>query len=173
MKPILVHRYSWRVNEAIEALLGDTVGDAAGWRMRVEGDELVIDIVAPRSEEAVSRPVGTENPSVAKALDHESHSSDQAAKIIVASPEPEQTAQPELKGGALARSAAIMGGEKGFWIFAEKKHGVFLASADDARAWFCKTCAIKSRAELDHDARAAAIFKPIEKAYRLRLEGYD
>ncbi|AMS41237.1 hypothetical protein [Aminobacter aminovorans] len=170
MTPVVVHRYSWLITEAIEALLGEVAGDAEGWRMRVEGDELVVDIVAPVRPQAPAegRPAA----------------SAQAAKINMAPAEPESNSvnslpekpvqgQPELKGGALARSAAIMGGEKGFWIFAEKKHGVFLASADDARAWFCKTCGINSRAELDHDPRAAEIFKPIEKAYRLWLEGYD
>lgn len=184
MTPVVVHRYSWLITEAVEALLGDVAGDAEGWRMRVEGDELVVDIVAPRSVKAVSEPVGGENPSATKALDHDPVSSNQAAKINTTPPEPEPdpvnsipeeagASQPELKGGPLARTAAIMGGEKGFWVFMEKKRGIALASADDACAWIYQTCGIRSRAELDHDPRAAEIFKPIAKAYRLWLEGYD
>lgn len=173
MTPVVVHRYSWLITEAIEALLGDDAGEAQGWRMRIEGDELVVDVVAP-----VRRPTSEE------VADGRPAASNLAAKINTTPPEPEPgpvnsvpqkagSSQPELKGGPLARSAAIMGGEKGFWVFMEKKRGVALASADDACAWIYQTCGIRSRAELDHDPRAAEIFKPIAKAYRLWLEGWD
>jgi len=44
---VIVHRYSWPIHEAVEHMLGDAAGDAQSWKLRVEGDELVIDIVAP------------------------------------------------------------------------------------------------------------------------------
>lgn len=47
MIPQTIHRYSWPIREAVEALLGDAVGDCKGWEVRVEADELVIDVVGP------------------------------------------------------------------------------------------------------------------------------
>ncbi|GAA2887667.1 hypothetical protein GGQ99_004724 [Aminobacter niigataensis] len=164
MKPVIVHRYSWHITEAIEALLGDAAGDAKSWRIRVEGDELVVDIVAPDlrltpEQIAESCPLPPAETSEAASVPAEEHAAEQP--------------KPERKGGPLARSAAIIGSEKGFWTFAKQKRGVDIASAEEAGAWLRKVCGIESRADLDHDARAADIFRPIEKAYRLWLEGYD
>lgn len=47
MIPTLVHRYAWPIREAIEQLLGDAAGDCDAWGIRIEGEEVVIDVVAP------------------------------------------------------------------------------------------------------------------------------
>lgn len=149
MKPTLVHRYAFPTREAIETLLGDVVGDCEAWRIRIEGDEVVIDVVAPV-------------PGIAPTMDDlTSLASNEAAKINTQDPE------PELKGGALARRAAITCAERGFWTF------VGVASAEEAKAEICRRCGITRRKMLDHDERAAAIWDDIIGKYRLWLEGHD
>lgn len=149
MTPTLVHRYAFPIHEAIELLLGDAVGDCEAWRIRIEDDEVVIDVVAPA-------------PGIAPTM-HEvtSLASNDAAKISTQGPE------PELKGGALARRAAIACSERGFWTF------LGVTSADEAKADVCRRCGITTRKLLDHDERAAAIWQDIDGKYRLWLEGHD
>lgn len=168
MNPTLVHRYAFPAREAIEALLGDAVGDCEAWRIRVEGDEVVIDIIAPA-------------PGIAPTLDEMASLSttggagevshfdgplipEKAGTRPAVAPEPEQ---PGLKGGPLARRAAIACGERGFWTF------LGVSSADEAKADVCRRCGITTRKMLDHDERAAAIWNDIDGKYRLWLEGHD
>lgn len=47
MTPSVVHRYSFRVTEAIEALIGDAASDCEALQLRVDGDLIVIDVVTP------------------------------------------------------------------------------------------------------------------------------
>lgn len=149
MNPILVHRYAFPTREAIETLLGDAVGDCEGWRIRVEGDEVIIDVIAP-------------TPSIAPTMeDVTSLASNETAKSYAQDPE------PELKGGPLARRSAIACGERGFWTF------LGVSDADEAKADICRRCGIKTRKMLDHDARAAAVWNDIDGKYRLWLEGHD
>lgn len=149
MTPTLVHRYAFPISEAIESLLGDAIGDCEAWRIRVEGDEVVIDVVAPA-------------PGIAPTMDDvTSLASNETAKISTHDPE------PELKGGVLARRAAIACGERGFWTFLD------VTSADEAKANICRRCGITTRKMLDHDERAAAIWQDIDGKYRLWLEGHD
>lgn len=149
MTPQLVHRYAFPIRDAIETLLGDAVGDCEGWRIRVEGDEVVIDVIAPA-------------PGIAPTTaDVTSLASNETAKSYVADPE------PGLKGGPLARRAAIACGERGFWTF------LGVSGADEAKADVCRRCGIDSRKMLDHDQRAAAIWKDIDGKYALWKEGYD
>lgn len=181
MTPTLVHRYAFRVREAIETLLGDAVGDCQAWRIRIEGDEVVVDVIAPA-------------PGIAPTMDEvTSIASSEAAKSYVASQSATKGAgeasgvggiempgdaatqpdaasdrqEPELKGGPLARRAAIACGERGFWTF------LGVASAADAKADVCRRCGVTSRKLLDHDERAAAIWQDIDGKYRLWLEGHD
>lgn len=163
MTPQLVHRYAFPFREAIETLLGDAVGDCEAWRIRIEGDEVVIDVVAPvlpnpaqNMREIMSAP--SVEPSVDEVA---SLASNEAAKINTQDPE------PELKGGALARRAAITCSERGFWTF------LGVSSADEAKAEICRRCGITTRKMLDHDERAAAIWDDIIGKYRLWLEGHD
>lgn len=149
MNPTLVHRYAFPTREAIEVLLGDAVGDCEAWRIRIEGDEVVVDVIAP-------------TPGIVPSMDDlTSLTSDQGAKINTQDPE------PELKGGAFARRAAITCAERGFWTF------LGVASADEAKADVCRRCGITTRKMLDHDERAAAIWEDIIGKYRLWLEGHD
>lgn len=151
MSPTIVHRHSWPIREAIEALLDSNVGDAARWEMRVDGDQLVVDIVAPVMA-----------PALAPAEEDIAElSSNETAKSITQDPE------PELKGGALARRAAIACGERGFWTF------LGVTSADAAKADVCRRCGVTTRKMLDHDERAAAVWNDIDGKYRLWLEGHD
>lgn len=91
MTPTIVHRYTFPIRDAIEQLLGEAAGDCDAWRIRVEADELVIDVVAPAPTQ--TRPA-----------------SNQTAKINM----PEKR-----KGGALATRAGIICNERGFWTFSE------------------------------------------------------
>jgi hypothetical protein len=177
MTPTIVHRYAFPTREAIEALLGDAVGDCEAWRIRVEGDEVIIDVVAPAAgiaptiDEVTSleggfgngekQPVDAGKASNSKGSGYDSETSNEAAKSNT------QDSEPELKGGPLARRAAIACGERGFWTF------LGVSTADDAKADVCRRCWITTRKMLDHDDRAAAIWEDIDGKYRLWLEGHD
>ncbi|MES0168183.1 hypothetical protein NKJ87_19710 [Mesorhizobium sp. M0027] len=151
MTPTIVHRYSWPIAEAIEHLLGNAVGDCETWRIRVEADEVVIDVVGPAEV-----------------------TTNEAAKINTPPPETETApAEPPRKGGPLAQRAAISCGEKGFWTFVGKKFGVTVGSADEAAAWLKAQCGVTSRVDFDYDEAKADNFREIDKSYRLWLEGYD
>lgn len=155
MTPTLVHRYSWPIREAIEQLLGDAVGDCEAWRIRIEADELVIDVVAPKLREIIPDAPSVETPEAPQELEK---------------PEP---ADPPRKGGPIARQAGIICGEKGFWVFVHKRYGVSMVSADEAAAWLKAHCGVESRVDFDYDEAKAANFREIDKTYRLWLEGYD
>jgi hypothetical protein len=149
LRPTVVHRYAFATSEAIETLLGDAVGDCEAWRIRIEGDEVVIDVVAPV-------------PGIVPTLeDMASLPSNEEAKISIPDPE------PEPKGGPLARRAAIACGERGFWTF------LGVTCADEAKAFLCRRCGIETRKMLDHDERAAAAWREIDRKYGLWLEGHD
>lgn len=153
----LVHRHTFTIADAVSALLPD-VGDCDSWQIRVEGDQVVIDVVAP-----ASKPVEKINTPAPEA-DRE----DGQATTEPNMPENMQAAaKPERKGGALAQRAGIICGEKGFWTFAGVR------SADEAATWLREQCGIKSRVDLDHEATAAAAFHEVDRRYRLWLEGYD
>lgn len=184
MTPTLVHRYTWPIAEAIEALLGDAVGDCEAWRIRIEADEVVIDVVAPAD---VGRTIEVpDNFDVDKLCDMivagefkmpvegGELASNEAAKSDMATPEADAApADPPRKGGALARQAGIICGEKGFWTFLTKRFGAAISSADEAANWLREDCAIKTRADLDYEPAAAGRFKEISRRYGLWLEGYD
>lgn len=163
MTPTLVHRYSFLTREVIESLLGDAVGDCEAWRIRIEGDEVVIDVVAPvLPEPAQNMREIMSAPSIEPSVDDvASLASNEAAKSYVQDP------GPELKGGALARRAAITCSERGFWTF------LGVTSAEEAKADVCRRCGVTTRKMLDHDERAAAIWDDIIGKYRLWLEGHD
>ncbi|TIP13170.1 hypothetical protein [Mesorhizobium sp.] len=169
MTPTLVHRYAFPIREAIEQLLGDAVGDCEAWRIRVEADEVVIDVVGPSE---VTFRIGDYEYTVDGRSGQEAKN--EAAKINMEGPAADaQPAEPPRKGGPLAQRAAISCGEKGFWTFIGKKHGATVQSADEAAAWLKSQCGIKSRVDLDYDDGPAQTFREIDKSYRLWLEGYD
>lgn len=147
MTPISVHRYSWLQQEAIELLLGDVLSDCQQWQIRIDGDQVVVDIV----------PIEQEFPGRA---------ADTARK-------PVQDAAPERKGGPLARRAAMMCGYGAFHKYLAEKRGVVVSDANGAKAWMLEQFGISSRADLDHEPAPAASFQEVEKAYKLWMEGYD
>lgn len=51
MTPLTVRRYSFLQQEAIELLLGDVLGDCLQWQLRVDGDQLIVDIVPSEQDE--------------------------------------------------------------------------------------------------------------------------
>ena len=148
-RPTLVHRYEFPIREAIEMLLGDAVADCEGWRIRIDGDEVVVDVIAPA-------------PGIAPTIDEMTSlaSSETATR-------PAEDPEPELKGGPLARRAAIACSERGFWTF------LGVSSADEAKADVCRRCGVSTRKMLDHDERAAEVWRDIEGKYALWKEGYD
>lgn len=166
MTPTIVHRYAFPVREAVEALLGDAAGDCEAWHIRIEGNEVVVDVVAPvQCESRKSSNIGTVSTSAASIAptinEVASLASNEPAKSDTKDPE------PELKGGPVARRAAICCGERGFWTF------LGVSTADDAKADVCRRCGITTRKMLDHDDHAAAIWEDIDGKYRLWLEGHD
>ncbi|MER8762827.1 hypothetical protein [Mesorhizobium sp. M0968] len=174
MTPTLVHRYAFPVRDAIEQLLGGAAADCEAWRIRIEADELVIDVVAPIESQT---PAG-EKIRTAQGNAMETVPVTGQPPVGTVSPlnEAELKAtplEPPRKGGPLARQAGMMCGEKGFWTFIGKKFGVTVASADEAAAWLKAQCGVKSRVDFDYDDAKADNFREIDKAYRLWLEGYD
>ncbi|PWJ93602.1 hypothetical protein C8D77_101281 [Mesorhizobium loti] len=150
MTPQIVHRYAWPIRDAIEHLLGEAAGDCEAWRIRIEGEELVIDVVAPAAREVVAAP-SIETP---------------------AEPQPEEPAKPERKGGKLAQTAGIICAERGFWKFLAEKYDARIETADAAAEWLRAQCGVASRADLDHEPLKAETFRDVEKAYRFWLDGY-
>lgn len=168
MTPTIVHRYAFPVREAIETLLGDAVGDCEGWRIRVEGDEVVVDVIAPvpgiaPTVQEMASLSATESAGEAPEPDGPDTRPNGETQPAAA-PEAQET---ELKGGPLARRAAIACSERGFWTF------LGVSSADEAKADVCRRCGIGTRKLLDHDGRAAAVWLEIDGKYRLWLEGHD
>lgn len=186
MTPAIVHRYAFPMRDAIERLLEDAVGDCDAWRIRIEGDEVVIDVIAPVLPEAAQNMRTTmQPPSIVPTVDEmvrgksreepRKHRPDAEPDFLADEqsgetiPEPagSQDPEPELKGGPLARRAAIACGERGFWTF------LGVSSADEAKADVCRRCGVTSRKMLDHDESAAGVWRDIDGKYRLWLEGHD
>lgn len=80
------------------------------------------------------------------------------------------------KGGPRARQAAMLCQDATFRLYLDRrrryKHGMSerelpdgTHNEQDARDWLCAACGIQSRAELDHDRRAADIFHGIRQRY--------
>lgn len=179
MKPAIVHRYTFPIREVVEMLLGDEAGDCEAWRVRVEGDEVIVDVVAP------ARAAVTGAPSVEPSeqdldslkeprfVNAESELSDDAKPMESKASDPDSFSETEAsekverKGGALAKRAGILCHERGFLTF------LGVATADEAADRIRHECAIESRAELDHDERAASCFHDLNGRYKLWLEGYD
>ena len=90
----------------------------------------------------------------------------------------------QIKGGRLARQAAMLCQDPMFQLYLDRRRRAKFGieenalpdgthNAEDARDWICAACQIESRAMLDHDYRAASIFHVIRKRYqqwRLKLK---
>lgn len=61
-------------------------------------------------------------------------------------------AQPEQKGGELAKLAGMFCQSTAFWEFCRAD------DADEARDWILGVCGIQSRRDLDHNPTAAQLF---------------
>lgn len=61
-------------------------------------------------------------------------------------------AQPEQKGGELAKLAGMFCQQPEFWEFCRAD------DADEARDWILGVCGIQSRRDLDHNPKAAQLF---------------
>lgn len=182
MTPTLVHRYAFTIREAIETLLGDAAGDCEAWRIRIEGVEVVIDVVAPApgiaptvadltsltsnetAKSCAASPSATDDAGAASVTEGSTRLPGASAMPPARGSEPQE---PQLRGGPLARRAAIACGERGFWTF------LGVASGDEAKTDVCRRCGITTRKMLDHDERAAAIWQDIDGKYRLWLDGHD
>lgn len=81
-----------------------------------------------------------------------------------------------VKGGPLARQAAMLCREERFWLYLDRRrrHKFGLSEQElpdgthneqDSRDWLCAACGIESRAELDHNYRAAEIFHGIRQRF--------
>lgn len=166
-----IHRYRFSIAEVVEAL---GVGqDCAGWTITVDPAGVVVDIVEPGSPppepppsiepsiEEMTRGKSREEPHKNQPdAEPDFPADEQSGKT---SPDPEL----DLKGGPLAQRAAICCGEQGFRTF------LGVRTAEEAKADLCRRCGITSRKQLDHDDRAAEIWREIDGKYRLWLEGHD
>ena len=94
-------------------------------------------------------------------------------------------ADTQRKGGALARSAALLCQDQTFRLYLDRRRRYKFGlaeedlpdgthNADDARDWLCRACQISSRAELDHKPNAAATFRMIKNRFnrwKMRRQG--
>ena len=179
MTATLVHRYAWPIREAIEHLLDDVVGDSEAWQVRIEGEQLIIDVVEPGPVFDGGIDGSPEREAACRARDASNEPAKSSPNApedtsLNKSPKPDTApAEPPRKGGVLARQAGIICGEKGFWTCVVKKFSVTIASADDAATWLKAHCGVASRIDFDYDEAKAANLREIDKTYRLLLEGYD
>ena len=153
MTPITIHRYSFTMDEAIRALLADHVDDCMGWTLRLDGGSVVIDVIEPGAAPPEAPP-SAPPPTAPEA----------PVSAPVGEPPP---AEPELKGGPLAKRCAILCAERGFMTFLSV--GTKEEAADEVR----RRCDVSRRALLDHNANAAKAWRYIEGQYQLWLQGHD
>lgn len=79
----------------------------------------------------------------------------------------------DVKGGHLARSAAMLCQDEQFRLYLDRaqshKGGVEIPDGthteEDARDLILSSCGIESRAELDHNVRATVMFRQIKNHY--------
>lgn len=150
----MVHRYTFTIPEAIEHLVGEAVQDCERMELRLDGDAVVVDIfdVVDGNVTALVNEVA-------------------ARATEAAAPAAKEEEKP--KGGPLAKRAAIMCGEPGFWTFLRtQRKAPGVNGKEDAAAWLRWHCDVESRALIDSDKAAAERFDEVEKAYKLWLEGY-
>ncbi|MCV0395420.1 MAG: hypothetical protein K5872_21990 [Rhizobiaceae bacterium] len=160
MTHLTVHRYAFPLREVVEHRLGDAVGDCEGWQIRIEDDEVVVDVIEPLLPDPSQNMRETmQAPSIEPSVDD---------VTSLASP-----AEPERKGGPLARKAALLCQDRGFRTFINIEHEQQLADQDAVAVWLRAHLDIASRADLDHNTIAADRFDEIESAYRRWCEGYD
>ena len=122
MTPTPVHRFTFPVRDVIELLL-EASPEADRWQMRVEGEELVIDVVGPAVMDATmdASPTTMEapaEPETATEAPGEPPAGPDDQTVVETPPSAQADApareEPELKGGPLAKRAAIACGERGF-----------------------------------------------------------
>lgn len=165
MKPQIVHRFTIPLQTVIEQLIGKEATDGEAFLVTVEDDDLVVDIIEPKTQESQT-PAGEK---IRSAPGDAMETAPATGQPPVGAVSP----TTERKGGPLAQRAAIACGEKGFWTFILKRHSVGVGSAEEAATWLRAQCGIMSRVDLDYDETAAGVFREIDKLYRLWLEGFD
>ncbi len=82
--------------------------------------------------------------------------------------------KPDLKGGHLARSAAMLCQDPAFRLYLDRAQSVKgnvdipdgTHTEEDARDLITTACQISSRAELDHNVRAATKFRQIKSHFQ-------
>ena len=77
-----------------------------------------------------------------------------------------ECSKAERKGGELARKAGIICNEGAFWAFMKEQSMGAPRNAEEAADALRTTLKIESRADLDHDERAATEFRFIESSYK-------
>lgn len=95
--------------------------------------------------------------------------SDNPQWVGVAPLEAEAAQKPaeDRKGGKLAQRAGILCGEPAFQKYITDDQGYNGVDSDKKAAeWLRFVCCVDSRADLDHDAKGAAVFRDIERGYR-------
>lgn len=73
----------------------------------------------------------------------------------------QDSGEPEIqKGGPLAKWAGILCSDPKFWAWANRAESELAVTSDaGARNYICSRCGVSSRRELDHNPKAARIFR--------------
>ncbi|RWM29461.1 hypothetical protein [Mesorhizobium sp.] len=167
MTPTIVHRFEIPLREALDLLVGDErAGASAGWKIAVEGDALVVDLVEPWAERSIAVPPD---------FDHEKLLAMIVAgefRLPPAEPPPplppaDQEESPPRKGGPVAQKAGILCNEGAFRLWAE------VQTPDAARAFIYRRCGVESRVDLDYEEEAATKFREMCLEYQVWLEMPD
>ncbi|TIR23971.1 MAG: hypothetical protein E5X34_13020 [Mesorhizobium sp.] len=167
MTPTVVHRFEIPLREALGLLVGDErAGSSAGWKIVVEDEAVVVDLVEPWAERSIAVPPDFDHEKLLAMIE--------AGEFRLPPPEPPpspppagQAESPPRKGGPLAQRAGILCNEGAFRLWAE------VQTPDAAKAFIYRRCGVESRVDLDYEEEAAAKFKEMTLEYEVWLEMPD
>lgn len=162
----IIHRYTIPIAEIAELLAGVGRGNAEACTMRIDGDDLIVevDVSGMSGERMVVVPTDFDHEKLCSMI--EAGEFRPGAAPPTSKRAPVEKADPERKGGQRARRAAMLCDEGGFQKFIE------VETADAAKAEIYRRCGIESRADLDHDEDAGRRWDQIVSGYQLWLSGY-
>jgi hypothetical protein len=139
-----IQRHFFSITDVVSALLPDGPVDCERFEFRVNGGMLELDVVGAAHVD-LGGLVSEETPQTSPETEDESPPWDEAETEDV-------PAADMLKGGPLAKKAAILCAKPAFWTFLKVR------TQEAATNVLRRECGVKSRAELDHNSEAAAAF---------------
>ncbi|RWC91707.1 MAG: hypothetical protein EOS72_03370 [Mesorhizobium sp.] len=168
MTPMIVHRFEIPLRDALGMLVGDArAGSSAGWKISVEEEALVVDLIEPwAGEHTIAVPANFDMEKLLAMME----AGDFRLPPVEPPPSPppaNQEEPPPRKGGPLAQRAGILCNEGAFRLWAE------VQTPDAAKAFIYRRCGVESRVDLDHEEEAATKFKEMCVEYQVWLEMPD